>query len=646
MTFGDTFEDWPSADAFILVGSDGLRLVGRRKVPRLGHIEKYGKYLTLESGHIDEMEPSDLQSLARAVKVSLCGDKPKPCVELVTMEDVVWWLHKNHDKHVALDFETDGLIPYKDGILVVGLATDTSLAWFALDHQDSPFRKPERDAIKQSLRRFWDRKGGVRIAHNLRYEQNWARVALGCQNTGTYRDTILEKWLADENTSHSLDYVSVHVLHTRPYWLDLPDKSTLASAPLRLIGPYCAMDCHCTYGLSIHYDGELTPKQKELATTMVGALPAIASMERLGLHVSKRRLNKLRRELVTSIEAQERKLAKLHPDINWASAPQVRKLLYDDLGLTTDILTGSGLKSTGKDALEKLVDSHPVVRHIIDIKEKRACVGNVLDVVKERLDDDSKIHTSLNIPFTKTGRLSSSGPNLQNIKKGGPERQIFVSRFGRRGAMVQADYKHHELRFAAIGSRDGELIRIFRSGRDPHDETARDCKIDRAKAKSVNFSYASGVSPKGLVYEFGFTLPEAKRLQKLWFKKHYGVRMWHESIKRGLRAKGYVENVFGRRRHLPDIWSEDWRKSSRATKQGLNFPFQGGGADLLYVAKTRVWHALKNYQSEMVLVIHDSIVVDCLRSEMTEVCQLLERCMTNFSFIVPLAVDIEVKETL
>lgn len=647
MTFSDTIEDWPDADAYVLVGKVGLRLVGQRKVAKLNNIAKHDGRLTFESEPIDDMEPEQMQSLARAIKVSLCGDKPKPCREMSTYEEVIDFLERNYDKDVAVDFETDGLVPFIGGILIIGFATDTELSWLTFDHYDTPFTKPERRAIHQAFRKFWDgRNGGHRIAHNLRYEQNWAAGAFGCHNTGRYRDTILEKWLDDENTSHSLDYVSIHVLNTRPYWLDLPDKSTLASARRGLIGPYCAMDCHCTYGLALHYAETLTPKQKELAATMVGALPAIRSMERLGLHVSKRKLNRLRRELVTSIEEQETKLARSYPDMNWASAPQVRKLLFDDLGLTTDVMTKSGQASTGTDSLGKLVDRHPVVRHIIDIREKRACVNNVLDVIAERLDADSKIHTSLNMPFTKTGRLSSSGPNLQNIKKNGPERQIFVSRFGRSGAIVQADYKHHELRFAAIGSRDGELISIFRSGRDPHDETARDCKIERAKAKSVNFSYASGVSPKGLVHEFGFTLSEAKRLQKLWFKKHYGVRMWHESIKRGLRAKGYVENVFGRRRHLPDIWSEDWRKSSRATKQGLNFPFQGGGADLLYVAKTRVWHALQNYESKMVLVVHDSIVVDCLKREMTDVCHLLERCMTDFSFIVPLAVDVEVKETL
>ncbi len=653
-----TYRDPSEKPCVVLVeGQEGMKAAGLgTKLPVTGSVCWSDKYKTfvVQTKWMLGLLPDELRSVGKAIKACVKGKQRSSTLVL----DPKTFMADIRKRDVGIDFETTGLTPANDGILSVGVGLKENGRyhgyWWPIWHKEWAATPGARRQRMRDLLRWWG-SGGTRIVHHAKFEcgwVDWLQKAYGIKSAtdaaSNTHDTMMEKWLLDENTPHNLDWLSVQELGYKPYWLRLGPKDQFSDESLTLLGRYNALDAVAGIELHHRYWPRMTERQKILCKeTLVPVSLVLARMEQRGMHVS---IPKLKSAIkVTQKRANEIKgtLDEEWGVLNFNSVPQMTKLLFEQLGMPVLKTTPKGNPKMDADILEQLAKRDPNVALLSEYKKCLAKISNVLaKLLKLAESQDGVIHTNFNIGLTVTGRLSSSGPNLQNLERGGIEKTCFRSRFPG-GWLLILDYKQHELRICAIESRDDNLSLVFIDGLDPHSETKANCRLpSRDIAKNVNFSFISGITPWGLEFEFGIPRDKGEIYKKRWFKRYPGVGEWHEAVISRLRSSGYVENLFGRRRHLPGILSKDRQTKNDARKQGLNYPIQGGGADLMYQAMNKVERALSPYNACLIGQVHDSAIIDCPAKEVKEVSAIVSACMKDFPFKVPLGVDVDVKKHL
>ena len=268
------------------------------------------------------------------------------------------------------------------------------------------------------------------------------------------------------------------------------------------------------------------------------------------------------------------------------------------------------------------------------------------------VDSKSRLHTTFNLTIAQTGRLSSTDPNLQNIPVrtdlGKEIRTAFVAGKGRR--LVSADYSQFELRIAAYLAGDDNLIEQFNQGIDVHAATAAEIynrdpddvtKNMRREAKVVNFGVMYGLSAHGLVAATGMSYEQAQKFIKRYFEVRPKLLSYIESIKERARSEGYVETLFGRRRPTPDVHSANFAVREAAMRAAVNMPFQGTAADIMKMAMIGVDKKLEKQfpASNILLQIHDSLIVECDERDVHAVSNLVKESMEG-------AVKLKVKLTV
>ena len=326
---------------------------------------------------------------------------------------------------------------------------------------------------------------------------------------------------------------------------------------------------------------------------------------------------------------------------NLNSPKQLGVVLFEDLGLPVKKKTKSGY-STNAEVLEELKYSHPVVEMVLSYRGLAKLKSTYCDSLIDAVSQDGRIHSTFNQTETRTGRISSLEPNLQNIpvrtEQGRVFRKFFISETGR--TLVDADYSQIELRVLAHMADDTVMCEAFNSGKDIHTSTAAQVfgmpidmvtPVMRSRAKAVNFGIVYGIGAFSLSRDIGVSNKEAKEYISNYLSTFKGVdRFMNNSISQA-KEQGYVTTVFGRRRYLPELSSSNHMIRSFGERVARNAPIQGTAADIIKIAMVNVYKRLKeeNLDAKLILQVHDELIIEAADSDANKAANILKQEMEN-----------------
>ena len=382
----------------------------------------------------------------------------------------------------------------------------------------------------------------------------------------------------------------------------------------------------------------------------------LADMELTGIKVNCEYLEKVQVELKEKMEDKEHEIYKLAgSEFNIMSPMQLAKVLFEDLQIPYPKKVKDGKYSTSKDILDKLVDVHPIINLILEYRTLAKLYTNYAVGLLEEVRNDGRIHTIYTQALTRTGRLSSISPNLQNIPARGEYSSLIRSAFipDSDSVLLSSDYSQVELRVFAHMSNTENLINAFVEDKDIHTKTASDIyhvsmdevtKDMRRTAKAVNFGIVYGISSFGLADDLGIDFKEAKSFIDNYLTTYPGIVKFMEDTKAGAYRDGYVKTLMGRKRVIEELQNKNFMIRSSGERMALNTPIQGTAADILKKAMVDIYAEFnkRNLKSKMLLQVHDELVFNVVNDELEEVKELVRDLMENaYKLSVPLKVEIE-----
>jgi DNA polymerase I len=401
---------------------------------------------------------------------------------------------------------------------------------------------------------------------------------------------------------------------------------------------------------------DATGGAKLLAEMELPLLQVLAELEGIGICIDVEHLASLEAHFAARVkQAAQDAYGVIGKEINLGSPKQLQVVLFDELQMPKTKKTKTGY-TTDADALTTLFEQteHPFLQHLLEHRDATRLKTTVDGLIKS-VADDGRIHTTYNQTIAATGRLSSTEPNLQNIPirtdEGRRIRDAFVVGKGY-SELMTADYSQIEMRIMAHLSGDAGLVEAFNSGHDFHAATAAHVftveptevsGAQRAKVKAMNYGLAYGLSAYGLSQQLRISTEEARGLMEEYFERFGGVRDYLTSIVDKARREGYTETIFGRRRYLPDLTSDNRQRREMAERMALNAPIQGSAADIIKVAMLHVHRDLKSsgLRSRMLLQVHDELVLEVADGEHAAIEELVRRGMGSaYELDVPLDVSV------
>lgn len=386
----------------------------------------------------------------------------------------------------------------------------------------------------------------------------------------------------------------------------------------------------------------------------------LREMEKAGVRVDAEKLKQAEQVLTVELNQLEQRIYDLAGEkFNINSPRQVGELLFDKLKLDTKAKKSkTGQYSTSEEVLMGLKEKHAIVGLILEYRELKKLVTTYISALPSYIAADGKIHTTYNQTVTATGRLSSSNPNLQNLpirsERGRFIREAVIPDEGCR--FLSADYSQIELRLMAHFSQDAHMLAAFRNGQDIHAATAariyglpieQITKDQRRKAKTANFGIIYGISAFGLAQQLDCSRAEAKQLIDDYFAAFPSVIRYIESQKELARQRGYAETLFGRKRYLPDINSQNATVRSFAERNAVNAPIQGTAADIIKMAMVSIHRRLKaeGLQAQMIMQVHDELNFNVPVAEVDRVREIVVGEMQNAVHLsIPLIAECGVGE--
>lgn len=404
-------------------------------------------------------------------------------------------------------------------------------------------------------------------------------------------------------------------------------------------------------------DADLWNLYNEVELPLVEVL---REMENAGVRVDAEKLKQAEQVLTVELNQLEQRIYDLAGEkININSPRQVGELLFDKLKLDTKAKKSkTGQYSTSEEVLMGLKEKHAIVGLILEYRELKKLVTTYISALPSYIAADGKIHTTYNQTVTATGRLSSSNPNLQNLpirsERGRFIREAVIPDEGCR--FLSADYSQIELRLMAHFSQDAHMLAAFRNGQDIHAATAariyglpieQITKDQRRKAKTANFGIIYGISAFGLAQQLDCSRAEAKQLIDDYFAAFPSVIRYIESQKELARQRGYAETLFGRKRYLPDINSQNATVRSFAERNAVNAPIQGTAADIIKMAMVSIHRRLKaeGLQAQMIMQVHDELNFNVPVAEVDRVREIVVGEMQNAVHLsIPLIAECGVGE--
>ena len=337
------------------------------------------------------------------------------------------------------------------------------------------------------------------------------------------------------------------------------------------------------------------------------------------------------------------------------SPSQLAKVLFEDLAIPYPKKIKDNKYSTSKDILDKIRFVHPIVDKILEYRTLAKLYTNYAVGLKEEVREDGRIHTIFTQTLTRTGRLSSVSPNLQNIPARAEYSKLIRKAFvaDNNSKLVSSDYSQVELRIFAHMSNATNLIQAFIDGKDIHTKTASDIykvsmdevtKDMRRTAKAVNFGILYGISSFGLSEDLGIDIGTAKKFIDNYLETYPGIKEYMDKEKKDAYTYGYVKTLMNRKRVIEELQSSNFMVRSSGERMALNTPIQGTAADILKKAMVEIFEEFKkrNLKSKMLIQVHDELVFNVINDEQDEVLEIIRNVMENtFKLSVPLKVEIE-----
>ncbi|MCC8062821.1 MAG: DNA polymerase I [Rikenellaceae bacterium] len=560
----------------------------------------------------------------------------------------------------CFDTETSGLDPIRSELVGLSFAVKPHEAYWV------PTSDAERRArVLTALKPVFENEKIGKIGQNIKIDMLVLMHAAGIEVRGTLYDTMIIHYLLDPEARHGMDFLAKSFLGYEPVPIEAligkgAKQTSMADADPALVAEYAAEDADVTLQL---YD-KLWPlleqtQQTDLYCRIEAPLiPVLARMEYTGVFVDRDILGESGAALTVEaarLEAEIREMAGA-PELNVNSAKQLGDVLFEGLKIDPKPKkTKTGQYRTDEEYLQSLSDNHPVIEKILEYRGLKKLLSTYIEALPQLINPDTgRIHTSFNQAVTATGRLSSTNPNLQNIPirdaVGREIRKAFTAP-DYEHVIVSADYSQVELRIMAHLSGDEALRQAFLDGEDVHTATAAKVfgvspeevtREQRRRAKTANFGIIYGISAFGLATRLHIPRTEAKELIEGYFTHYPGVKEYMERVVAEARERGYVETIFGRRRYLRDIRSNNSMTRSLAERNAINAPIQGSAADIMKIAMIEVDKLLRerNSGARIVLQVHDELVLEVPQGEVTAVTALVTEAMAGAAELaVPLLVE-------
>ncbi len=526
---------------------------------------------------------------------------------------------------------------------------------------------PAREALAE-LKGLMEDRTVLKVAQNLKYDL----VVMHRHgiDVAPYDDTMLISYVLDAGVigGHGMDALSERWLgHTPIAFKDVCGSGkamiTFDMVDLEKATCYAAEDADVTLRLW----RVLKPRLAEKGLVSVyerlerPLVPVLARMEQRGISVDRQILSRLSGDLAQGAAALEDEIQQLSGEkFNVGSPKQLGEILFGRMGLPGGTKTKTGQWATSAQVLEDLAaEGHELPRKIVDWRQLTKLKSTYTDALPGYIHPDTKrVHTSYALAATTTGRLSSSEPNLQNIPvrtaEGRKIRTAFIAEPG--NLLISADYSQIELRVLAHVADIPQLRKAFEDGVDIHAMTASEMfgvPVDgmpgevRRRAKAINFGIIYGISAFGLANQLSIPREEAGAYIKKYFERFPGIRDYMEATKTFARENGYVETIFGRRAHYPEIRSPNPSMRAFNERAAINAPIQGSAADIIRRAMARIEAALDTAglrHTQMLLQVHDELIFEAPEAEVEAAIPVIRDVMENaampaLSMKVPLHVD-------
>lgn len=625
----------------------------------------------------DGWTPSSLAEARAEAAASAAFDAQKyVCVQdLATLNN---WIEKAREAGVvAFDTETDSLDAMQANLVGFSLSHGEQEACYVpLQHREGEGdllggghlldgQIPLDDALA-ALKVFLEDPSILIVGQNIKYD--WLVMHRYGIDIAAFDDTMLLSYVADAgNGGQGMDALSEKWLGHKP----IAYKDIAGTGKKAVTFDKIALDVATNYAAE---DADITLRLWRILKPRVQAaglvrvyerlerplVPVIARMEERGVSVDRQILSRLSGEFAQKSAAFEDEIYELAGEkFNVGSPKQLGEILFDKMSLPGGKKTKTGQWATGAQQLEDLAaEGHELPRKIVDWRQLTKLKSTYTDALPGYINPQTnRVHTSYSMAATSTGRLSSSDPNLQNIPirtaEGRRIRTAFVAENGNK--LISADYSQIELRVLAHVANIPQLKQAFADGIDIHAMTASEMfnvplaemtPEVRRNAKAINFGIIYGISAFGLANNLGIGRSEASDYIKTYFERFPGIKTYMDDTKEFAREHGYVETIFGRRAHYPDIRSSNPSVRAFNERAAINAPIQGSAADIIRRAMMRMEQALcdASLSAKMLLQVHDELIFETPEEEVSKTIPVVKQIMENaampaINMSVPLAVD-------
>lgn len=593
------------------------------------------------AGILEELE---FHSLLRKLDLeSLVEEKSEEKDD--TKELVIDDIGQFKNKDFAYYLETRGSIYSKSEILGIGIY-DGEKGYFINKDNIEKYR----DIFSSDVLKFtYDYKKSLVVLNSL--DVKFKNVSF---------DTMIAAYLLDYVVKDDISFVARSFDYQLPIYEDTygTDKRPIAVEEERL-KEICCQKAQFIYETrerllkELNDDGEL-----DLFNNIEMPLAEVlADMEITGIKVDVNYLTKVEEELKEKLDAKEKEIYELAgTQFNIMSPTQLAKVLFVDLAIPYPKKVKDNKFSTSKDILDKIKNVNPIVDKILEYRTLAKLYTNYAVGLKAEVREDGRIHTIFTQTLTRTGRLSSISPNLQNIPARAEYSALIRKAFvpDHNSKILSSDYSQVELRIFASMSKAINLINAFVNNEDIHTRTAADIfKVDmssvtkdmRRTAKAVNFGILYGISSFGLSEDLGIDVKTAKKFIDDYLENYPGIRDFQAKEIADAYANGYVRTLMNRKRVIEELKNKNYMIRSSGERMALNTPIQGTAADILKKAMVEIYREFdkRNLKSKMLIQVHDELVFNVLDDEIDEVSEIVRDIMENtFKIDVPLKVDIEI----
>ncbi|MBT7543203.1 MAG: DNA polymerase I [Gammaproteobacteria bacterium] len=556
----------------------------------------------------------------------------------------------------SFDLETTSLDYIEAEIVGISFALESKKSFYIpLSHIDeSKYKQLPIKYVLENFKSILEDKKIKKVGHNLKYDRN-VLLNYKINLKGIQHDSMLLSYVYDSTAiRHGLDNVAEKYLsHKTIHYEDVAGKGVkqipFSEVDIDVAAEYSCEDAIISLEL-YNYLWEKVSKDKNIikiySDIEIPLMPILSDIERNGVLIDSKKLNKLSKELEKELNEIQKKCFEItKKKFNLNSPKQLQEILYIDLKIPIFKNTPTGKPSTDEDTLQFLSQSHKLPELILDYRSLNKLKTGYTDKLPLQVSKKTgRVHTSYQQAITATGRLSSTEPNLQNIpiksSQGKKIRTAFIADVGNK--ILAADYSQIELRIMAHLSNDRNLLQAFTNNIDVHSFTAAEIfnididnvtLEDRRAAKTINFGLIYGMSSFGMSKQLGISIPEAKDYMDIYFDRYPKIKLYMKETKEFAQKNGYVETIFGRKLYLPEINSKQVQRRKYAERTAINAPVQGSAADIIKIAMIEIdcWLNEINSNTKMIMQVHDELVFEInekdVDNEVENIINIMQNCV-------------------